>query len=570
MPQPGRAADGCGSADIASHWTKKCLHLNKQFFNDYTLDLLKHFYPRPCQKCGSAAYSHISTRPTEVYCTSCKTHYSLTSNTPLDKFKLPLWTFGYLVKEAVDLHPQPLTMTCIKTKLGVGTKTATLLKRRLQLFMSDMMPAIEKMMVDAICAEFPEDYRLPAKDTDITAIVKHKPVIYSDTVVLFSASQRANGGRSRYKHTEQTSSIYLSDAVAEKRGKYQIGTLVYTKSLKRTFVTFSSIPNQTQQTILPLLDFLPKNAPHFSDEGFPYLHHINQNFRAINHSARAKNQKRNVWARERWSKNGVHSQVAEGFQRSLKTSMANYCYVSPEYSQLYLDEWAALRALKLHGIAAVAATKQENLGQVVTRYCFMTPRPTKSHGYLQRAITARLYKPLTPEERVHANFSKSRKDLSRESKSLLTLQENFDLPQAVYEYLYGFDDLDSHRKRAEIRYNSYARRFYSLLLKDNSVSLTQPADAWSIGTRELIRIVKIWKKLNIVDVVNVANKYEAFDYRITPKLKTLPDILYSYDMEQYEKEDIEIERMGKAPPRLSKYGISRDERKQQIEKMDTA
>lgn len=146
-----------------------------------------------------------------------------------------------------------------------------------------------------------------------------------------------------------------------------LGTLVHTMSLKRTFVTFSSIPNQTQQTILPLMDFLPKNAPHFSDEGFPYLHRINPNYRAINHSARAKNEKRNVWARDRWSRNGVHSQVAEGYQRALKTSMANYCYVKPEYSQLYLDEWAATRALKLHGIEAVSKAKFESLSFAIPR-----------------------------------------------------------------------------------------------------------------------------------------------------------------------------------------------------------
>ena len=366
LPQPERAADECGFAEpdagLALHWTNKCTHLNKNYFRDYTIKLLKQFHPKACPSCKSTDYRTIASRPTEVYCTSCRTHYSLTSGTPLDKYRLPLWTFGYLMKEAMDLHPQPLTIQCIKTKLKVGTKTATLLKRRLQLFTSEVRPAIEKMMVDGIRNEFPERFRLPSADKDITDIVQKKPVIYSDTVALFSASQRANGYRSRYKHNGQTSSIYLSDAVAEKKGKYQVGTLVHTISQKAYLVIFSSIPDQKQKTVMPLLDFLPKNAPHFSDEGFPYLHRINPNYRAINHSARAKNEKRNVWARDRWSHNGVHSQVAEGYQRALKTSMANYCYVRPEYSQLYLDEWSGLRALKLHGIEAVSKAKREVVG----------------------------------------------------------------------------------------------------------------------------------------------------------------------------------------------------------------
>ncbi|MGL4369488.1 MAG: hypothetical protein ACRCUT_07440, partial [Spirochaetota bacterium] len=123
------------------------------------------------------------------------------------------------------------------------------------------------------------------------------------------------------------------------------------------------------------------------------------------------------------------------------------------------------------------------------------------------------------------------------------------------------------RKQQEIKYNSYAKRFYALLQKDNSISLSDTANSWSISTNELIRIVKLWKKLNIIDVVNAAQKYEASDYRISPKLKTLPDIFYSYDMEKYQNEDIEIEQTGYTEPRLSKYGLSRQQRKELIDKM---
>ena len=66
------------------------------------------------------------------------------------------------------------------------------------------------------------------------------------------------------------------------------------------------------------MDFLPENAPMFTDEGYEFLKRYNMNHRAINHSARAKDKKRSVWARNRWSKDGVNNQVAESFQRVVK------------------------------------------------------------------------------------------------------------------------------------------------------------------------------------------------------------------------------------------------------------
>jgi hypothetical protein len=219
------------------------------------------------------------------------------------------------------------------------------------LFLGEFIPVIKELMSEQITNEFGEDYKLPDHNKeDITDIVKGKPVVSIDTLALFSASQRANGFRKRYKHNGQTSSIYLTDEVALEKGKYQVGTLVHTTAIKKGAVIFDSIPNQRQQTIQPLLKFLPEHAPIFSDEGYPWLKRYNVNSRSINHSKRAKDKKRNVWARDRWSFNGVHSQTAEGFQRVIKHSfLSGYGYVKPEYSQMYLDEWCALKGLQVYG-----------------------------------------------------------------------------------------------------------------------------------------------------------------------------------------------------------------------------
>ena len=175
-----------------------------------------------------------------------------------------------------------------------------------------------------------------------------------DTLALFSATQRSNGGRKRHKHKGQTASIYLSDQVAKEKGRYQIGTLCHTIAIKKGAVILDSIPDQSRKNVHPLMSFLPADSPMFTDEGYPWLKRYNDNHRAVNHSARAKDKKRNVWARNRWSKDGVNNQVAEGFQRIVKHSfISGYSYFRPEYSKMYLDEYSVIKGLRVYGLGEV-------------------------------------------------------------------------------------------------------------------------------------------------------------------------------------------------------------------------
>jgi hypothetical protein len=54
-------------------------------------------------------------------------------------------------------------------------------------------------------------------------------------------------------------------------------------------------------------------------------------------------------------------------QRVLKTSMRNYCYVSPKYGQLYLDEFSALRALRVYGVERVVGRIGDSGGGMPVR-----------------------------------------------------------------------------------------------------------------------------------------------------------------------------------------------------------
>ncbi|WP_125169727.1 transposase [Leptospira saintgironsiae] len=338
-------------------------NLNLTYYTDLTRNLISKCYPKNCPTCKIPLTKGISTRENVLRCSKCNCQVSLTKDTPLEHLKIPLWTFSYIFLEAIQRSPLGLSASEIQRRLGVSKSTATLLKRRLQIFLSDLIPSIKREMVKDLKKAW-KGRNLP-ESGDLKPFIEGKPVVHMDTLALFSASQRANGFRKRYKHKGQTASIYLTDAVALEKGKYQIGTLVHTIAIKGGPVILSSVPDQKQKTLMPLMDFIPEDSPIFSDEGMPWMERYNKNFRSINHSARANDSKRNVWARNRWSKDSINNQVAEGIQRSVKYSfLASYSYINPKYSTLYLNEYSALKGLKVYGLDRLLGRKSGLLGNV--------------------------------------------------------------------------------------------------------------------------------------------------------------------------------------------------------------
>ena len=255
--------------------------------------------------------------------------------------------FGWALHESQERYPQVLCATEIQRRLGIAKNSALLLKRRLQLLASDQMEKIKTLMHEELSTKFTETkLPHPAEDKHVDTILQSRAAPQADSVVLYSASQRANQGRRRFKHTGQTASIYLSD----KLGGAQRGTLVHTLSWKNGPIIYDSIPNNQAQTLRPLLDkYIPKDVPVFTDEGYKFYFRINKNHRMVNHN-RKSSDPRYRWARNRWSINGVHNQVAEGNHRNLKYHfIAGYSYITPKYSQLYLNEYAFWKNLKYYG-----------------------------------------------------------------------------------------------------------------------------------------------------------------------------------------------------------------------------
>lgn len=171
------------------------------------------------------------------------------------------------------------------------------------------------------------------KGSDLREVIKNEPVAVADSVVLYSSSLRANKHRSR-RYKTGTSSIYLSNSL----GGEQKGVLVHTIGINYGMTFYKSIPLNNQKYLSKDLDEkIPKNTILFTDEGYTFIWN-RMNHRMVNHSRKSGDPRYNM-SRERWiTKEGVSSNGAEARNNLLKQSFRSYSYISPKWSQLYLDE----------------------------------------------------------------------------------------------------------------------------------------------------------------------------------------------------------------------------------------
>ncbi len=273
-------------------------------------------------------------------CPECHKQKSMLVGTPLEQMKHPLWMFSYLVKEAQVRYPAVLTTSEIGRRLGVSMHGAKLLKRRIQLFASDVLPRMKEKVYQDLKTEF-AGFNLPDdRNTDITELVRGRAIPQTDVVVLYSCAATANKGRKRFKRKGQTASIYRSESL----GGDQVGTMVNTFARKQGPVFYDSVSDQQASTLNPLLKkLMPVSTPLFTDMG--YRGFPGRNHRMVNHGARSKD-KRYRYAKNRWSKNGVHSNVAEGKNSILKRSFGAYVWVRPENSTAYLNEYSFFANLR--------------------------------------------------------------------------------------------------------------------------------------------------------------------------------------------------------------------------------
>jgi hypothetical protein len=116
--------------------------VDKDFYTRLTDQLLDQFYPRFC--CKERLTQVDGKRELMLRCPYCHKQQSRLTG-PLRKLRVPRWYFSYLLTESVRQYPKVLTIVEIKRRLGLTSMgTAYLLKRRLQLFASEVLPRMQE------------------------------------------------------------------------------------------------------------------------------------------------------------------------------------------------------------------------------------------------------------------------------------------------------------------------------------------------------------------------------------------------------------------------------------------
>jgi len=536
------------------------LPFNPQYYQNVVDKLLALFYPRSCPSCNIQMTAAISTRPYVTRCRTCHRQASKLQGTPLENMRLPQWFFGWCIDESLKLHPAVLTARKIERSLGVSEKSACMLKRRVQLFCADLQPRITSIIRSKLDRHF-RNFSMPPDGTNVTQIARHRQVVHADSMALFSASQRANKGRKNWKNRGLTASIYLQDRL----GGRQIGTLAHVMGTRAGWCIIHSVPNIKAETIGPLIKVhIPRKTCIFTDEGYPWLYRVYRNHRMVNHSARSKDG-RYRYARDRWCKNGVHNQVAEGLNSSLKAAMKAYRYFTPKYSQLYLSEWSTMKNIRYFGFAKIASAKMKGKSS-----CDTSPR-TRELANIRSAVPVRgvgsggdrwggistikgeqtFHNRITREYYLQEEMSNkggvdtSKCEVEEDSRlwEYLKMPENQQVNEAVLErdVFWVKGNSRPYQRKKERKYAALARDIWDHLPHGEFVTLSDVA-AESAPKAALYRIVRRWAQLGLLDIQDLrygGTGHIEHQYQICrlPPI-SLPPILYMITVSQYRKGEI--------------------------------
>nr|WP_232422681.1 transposase [Leptospira santarosai] len=527
--------------------------INIDFFTNLTKKILNDFYPKYCPNCPDTLLTkEISTQPELIRCVQCRYLTSRLSYTPLHHMKLPLWMFSYVFYESMIQHPKVLTSTEISKRLRVSYKGAAMLKKRLQCLASQQLPKYKQLTFDALDREF-KDFSLPPdEDTDITKCMENHSYVCADTVVLYSASQRANQGRKRYRHSGSTASIYLSD----KLGGKQIGILTHTIAIKSGPVFFNSVPNQKMNTLGPIIqDHLPLRTPLMTDEGYPWLWGIYKNHRSVNHSARSKDI-RYQWARNRFSKLGCHNQVAEGNHRLLKSAFSSYCYIRPENSTRYLNEFSFLKNAHVFGLDVICENTDVLTGEVddggVRWGSFRAgteglKSPTvgigaKGYDLRKNDLSSKNWFNYLIKEFEYFPETESSKDnvVSQSGFSLLNSPASLkDVNSLLLKKMKAHNTFwtDQNRtpieRKKELKHQKTASKIWNLISdgKENGsyYSVSEVCTLLNIHKISATLILRKWLQLKLIEKrrINQASYNRSIDFGIKKKAKEFPFLLYT-------------------------------------------
>ncbi|AGS80677.1 hypothetical protein LEP1GSC052_0064, partial [Leptospira phage vb_LkmZ_Bejolso9-LE1] len=294
--------------------------------------------------------------------------------------------------------------------------------------------------------------------------------------------------------------------------------------------------------------------------------------------------KRSIWAKNRWSKDGINNQTSEGTQRSIKYSfLASYSYFKPENSQLYLNEYSALKAIRVYGLDELIrvygkskskprSLRLQKLGNVEERYWNGSSSPIihQNSKFLLKTIDSLKYSLPTLNKRMRRDSSNSWTKIDTKLKSILEKNEMFELKQAYLDYLEFMLSGPKQRRSKERFYSSIAYMMWNNLSFNSHIPLSDIEIDQIYNQNAPLRIARRWAKLGIADVkFYKSGRNDKVNFHVKKLMPVLPDILYTFDFENrnkaFENSD-KIQIVVKESNRggRSKYGMTKKEREERI------
>ncbi|TDY71357.1 hypothetical protein CLV96_0319 [Leptospira meyeri] len=425
-------------------------------------------------------------------CSNCYKQVSITANTPLDRFKLPLSYFSYILENQILSYPKSYTSSEISRKLNLPYKASYRLKRRIQIFCSLLNDKLREQMYRELDEHYKKNPITLPKEGSYKEIAKENPVCVADSVILFSSSLRANSFRSR-RYNTGTSSIYLSNSV---RNGEQMGILCHTTGVVGKWTFYESLPLANSYYLQKDLESkIPKSAILWTDQGYEFLWDY-KNHKSVNHSKRSNDPRYNM-SRERWiTKQGVTSNSAEAKNALIKGSFKAYQYITPRLSKLYMDEFSFLSNVRF----------AEHLRELLIGSSVCEGDKFYSPYLITKKfqISDFIYVPLTLEERTKLKNRKLINQYKEEDVS----KYNKDYRSAILQndyYWKFFNEKD--RMKNEIEYNHRAFRIYNTIETRKWCDVDSLSRELELDKREVSFIIRKWSEYGIAEIIERKERY---------------------------------------------------------------
>ncbi|EPG64644.1 hypothetical protein LEP1GSC061_0085, partial [Leptospira wolffii serovar Khorat str. Khorat-H2] len=218
--------------------------------------------------------------------------------------------------------------------------------------------------------------------------------------------------------------------------------------------------------------------------------------------------------------------------RLLKTSFGAYCYTTPEYSTLYLNEFAFLKNAKVIGLDALVQKEEEGSVRIGARL-YGLPKTSRAHNKsLQPSIDKLRYSESNEsfhEETILESGHALLNPLSEIEKAKVKLSKEMVAHNKFWNEKRG----NYPQRKRELKHQMLASKIWILATersdKGSRISVSEICSSLRIRKVTANHILNKWIKLKLIERRRKGQAWydRTIDFYIKPKVNELPFLLYT-------------------------------------------